>query len=451
MTEIAGVHGPAYGEILALVSDPDQRAIEASSEGGLVAYGEIPATFPATLLGDKTIRASVTVPEAGYVKFWDIANMRLGMIPSGSGWKPYAYVISPEGDQTILGTELAEGSDQVILAATYEQSTGTLTLFVDDVPDGDVSFGEARDTLAGLPIWQAGAAAGGYVTDCGLWDSVIDFANPPTVTIEQGASQTDPEHGASIVFDVVFSEAGSGFNTGDVSFTGSTAGGTLVGTVSGSGPSYTVTVSGMSSSGTVVASIPAGVFTATATGLTNEASTSSDNSVQWYLTYSDDFNRSNSTNLGSFWNEREGDFSISGSRLAYNNASEGQVQCTQDLGSADHTVEASIITASLSGVFARSPGSWAETYYYARHNNVTGNFELYKRVSGTFTLLGSTAGSFASNDVFTLECIGTAIKFYVNNVLTVSVTDSSITTGNFGGLRMIGTNVFADNFRCWAN
>lgn len=282
MTEIAGVHGPAYGEILALVSDPDQRAIKANSEGGLVAYGEIPGTYPAGLIGDKTVLCRVTVPEAGYVKFWDVANMRLGMIPSGSGWKPYAYVISPEGDQTILGTELAEGSTQVEIAATYEQSTGTLTLYVDGVNDGDVSFSEARDTLAGLPIWQAGAAAGGYVTDCGLWENVLSFATNPTVTINQGSGQADPATASSIVFDIVFSEAVTGFSTGDVTLSG-TASGTLIGTVVDSGDHihFTCTVSGMTSHGTVIASIASSVCTATGSGLPNAASTSTDNTVTW--------------------------------------------------------------------------------------------------------------------------------------------------------------------------
>jgi hypothetical protein len=80
----------------------------------------------------------------------------------------------------------------------------------------------------------------------------------------------------------VFSSSVSDFATGDVSFAGSTAGGTLVGTVSGSGTSYNVAVTGMTTSGNVVASINAGV--ATDGVKTNLASTSTDNSVTWGLT-----------------------------------------------------------------------------------------------------------------------------------------------------------------------
>lgn len=100
---------------------------------------------------------------------------------------------------------------------------------------------------------------------------------PPQVTINQAAGQADPTNG-TIVFDVVFDVSVTGFTGTDVSFAGSTVGGTLQANVTGSGTTYTVTVTGMDGEGTVVASIPAGVaFDGSQTG--NEASTSTDNSV----------------------------------------------------------------------------------------------------------------------------------------------------------------------------
>jgi uncharacterized protein YdeI (BOF family) len=103
--------------------------------------------------------------------------------------------------------------------------------------------------------------------------------NPPTVTINQAAAQLDPTHGATINFTVVFSEAVTGFATGDVTL-GGTAGATSA-VVSGSGANYTVAVSGMTATGTVIATIPAGVATSVATGLGNAASTSTDNTVTY--------------------------------------------------------------------------------------------------------------------------------------------------------------------------
>ena len=103
---------------------------------------------------------------------------------------------------------------------------------------------------------------------------------PPTVTINQAVAQADPTNASPINFTVTFSEAVVGFATGDVSFTGSTAGGALVGTVTGAGPTYNVAVTGMTTAGTVVASIGAGVA-ADPAGNANAASTSLDNTVTW--------------------------------------------------------------------------------------------------------------------------------------------------------------------------
>jgi hypothetical protein len=124
------------------------------------------------------------------------------------------------------------------------------------------------------------------VTDCAkqlairaLIDAVIDVVNPaPKVTINQAAGQLDPTTGGPILFDVVFSESVTGFTASDVSFAGSTVGGTLVATVTGSGATYTVSVSGMTGSGNVVVSIPAGAATS-AGGFASRASTSTDNTV----------------------------------------------------------------------------------------------------------------------------------------------------------------------------
>ncbi|MCE5208520.1 MAG: Ig-like domain-containing protein [Chloroflexi bacterium] len=101
----------------------------------------------------------------------------------------------------------------------------------------------------------------------------------PTVTINQGSSQADPAYGASISFDVVFSEKVTGFEPADVQIAG-TAPGTLTAAITGSGNIYKVAVSGMSSTGTVIASIPAGAAQDTS-GNPSEASTSTDNTVTY--------------------------------------------------------------------------------------------------------------------------------------------------------------------------
>ena len=102
---------------------------------------------------------------------------------------------------------------------------------------------------------------------------------PPTVTINQAATQVDPTSVSPIVFDVVFSEPVTGFTTGDVTLN-STAGTPLVGTVAGSGTTYTVSVTGMTQDGDVTASLAAGIAQDAATN-PNTASTSTDNTVTY--------------------------------------------------------------------------------------------------------------------------------------------------------------------------
>src|SRR5207248_6406092 len=81
-----------------------------------------------------------------------------------------------------------------------------------------------------------------------------------------------------IAFTVVFSTPVTGFDASDVSFAGSTAGGVLSASVSGSGAAYAVSVTGMTSPGTVVASILAGAAFDGA-GNASGASTSTDHTV----------------------------------------------------------------------------------------------------------------------------------------------------------------------------
>lgn len=125
------------------------------------------------------------------------------------------------------------------------------------------------------PIYDVDTAYGG-----------ISIGNSPstalvTVTINKAIAQPDPTSTTPILFDVVFSEPVTGFATGDVTLTSSTAGGSLVGTVIGSSDIYTVSVAGMTTTGNVTASIASGVCTAIATGVPNRPSTSVDNTVAW--------------------------------------------------------------------------------------------------------------------------------------------------------------------------
>lgn len=110
-------------------------------------------------------------------------------------------------------------------------------------------------------------------------DTAVSLVRP-TVTINQAAGQSDPTAAQPVLFDVVFSTAVTGFTGADVNLSASTAPGALSAVVSGAGTNYTVSVSGLAGPGTVVASIP----TDATDGIGNQASTSTDNSVQANIT-----------------------------------------------------------------------------------------------------------------------------------------------------------------------
>ncbi|MEA2195654.1 MAG: hypothetical protein QOG42_2134 [Solirubrobacteraceae bacterium] len=120
-------------------------------------------------------------------------------------------------------------------------------------------------------------------TIAGGWCLNFTFdTTPPTVSIVQAAGQADPAFTSPINFTATFSEPVTGFTGSDVSFTGSTAGGTKVATVTGGPTVYNVAVTGMTTSGTVVATVPAGGVVDLA-GNPNTASSGGDNTVSWVL------------------------------------------------------------------------------------------------------------------------------------------------------------------------
>jgi Bacterial Ig-like domain len=117
---------------------------------------------------------------------------------------------------------------------------------------------------AGNPGWTSGSV-------------LLDFTNP-AVTVNQAGGQTDPAQTLPVAFDVLFSEAVTGFDAPDVVMGGTATGVTF--NVSGSGTAYTVEVTAVTGDGTLVPTIPGTVAQDTA-GNGNDASTSTDNSVEY--------------------------------------------------------------------------------------------------------------------------------------------------------------------------
>ena len=140
------------------------------------------------------------------------------------------------------------------------------------IGDGDVVVTVA----AGAAVDTAG---NGNDASTSTDDTVAFDTTSPTVTIDQGATQTDSANTSPIVFDVVFSEDVTGFTGADVVVSG-TAGATTATVTPVSGSAYTVEVGGMTGNGTVIASIAVGAAV-DAAGNTSGAGTSTDNVVTY--------------------------------------------------------------------------------------------------------------------------------------------------------------------------
>jgi hypothetical protein len=112
--------------------------------------------------------------------------------------------------------------------------------------------------------------------------------------------------------------------------------------------------------------------------------------------------------------------------------------------STDHVVKITPKTVGSSryvGVVGRFVDS--DNYYLAQTDD-TGS-QLWKKVAGTFTQLGSTAAVVAVDTVLELRCSGSTISLWGNGSQLIWVTDTSLTTGTRTGIR-IGSSTTAPRF-----
>jgi Calx-beta domain/Carboxypeptidase regulatory-like domain len=142
---------------------------------------------------------------------------------------------------------------------------------------------------ASVPQGAAVGAEGTNTASTSVDNSVLYDMGMPLVTINQAIGQTDPTSVSPVNYTAVFSEPVTGFATGDVTLSGTAFGsGSLPLAVvtqiaPNDGTTFNVAVSGMNSTGTVIASIGAGVAIDASTN-GNAASTSTDNTVTFNIT-----------------------------------------------------------------------------------------------------------------------------------------------------------------------
>jgi hypothetical protein len=168
-------------------------------------------------------------------------------------------------DVTLGGTAGATTAVVTGSGAVYQVAVSGMTL--------------AGTVIATIPASVASGVSGNLNLPSTSTDNTVTVDMiPPTVTINQAATQADPTNVSPVLFDVLFSEPVTGFNNSDIVLSG-TAGATTA-VVSGSGASYQVAVSGMTTAGTVIATINAGAAF-DALNNPNLVATSTDNTVTY--------------------------------------------------------------------------------------------------------------------------------------------------------------------------
>lgn len=163
--------------------------------------------------------------------------------------------------------------------------------------------------------------------------------------------------------------------------------------------------------------------------------------------FSDDFNRADSTDLGSGWVEVSGDWSIVSQQLSPGNAGGTIIlRAATAMDSSDHYAQVKIAATA-----AVSHGPWARgnsniTSGYLLRNNGT-SWDLFSVVGGSFTVIGTYAAAAVAGDVVKLQVVGSTIKGFINDVERISVTNTAVTTGTSVGIRGESTNALRyDNF-----
>lgn len=138
-----------------------------------------------------------------------------------------------------------------------------------------------------------------------------------------------------------------------------------------------------------------------------------------------------------------GDMLITANRLQQRVSGEGFYYHSASPSSADYSVSSDFYVVSYSPAFNASGvvgrvSTSANTFYHARHR-ISGGWELYKRLSGTFTLLGSqTISTPAVGGTYNikLDMVGSTIRLLADGVELVSIADASITAAGKSGLRI---------------
>lgn len=176
-------------------------------------------------------------------------------------------------------------------------------------------------------------------------------------------------------------------------------------------------------------------------------------------TYSDDFNRADSTGLGASWGTSIGsgcDIVSNQARGANATAGATRVRYESDLSSSDNYGQSDLVTLpatdATTGALCRYQSGADTAYAWTYRSTTNPRRRLIRFSAGAATIIGSD-NTAPGASTLKVEANGSAIKAYVGGVEVTSVaaTDTAITTGLRGGILAlqnptIGNRSVHDNF-----
>jgi hypothetical protein len=170
------------------------------------------------------------------------------------------------------------------------------------------------------------------------------------------------------------------------------------------------------------------------------------------LTAADDFNRANGALGGSWTAMADGAMTISSQAVAGGNSGQSGDTRTAETYTSNQYSQVQVTSTQLTGgqwigPAVRSQNSGLNLYlgiYF--WNNGSPQLRLYKRISGSFTQLGSSypTSGLAAGTTLGLTANGSTISFLLNGSPVITVTDTSL-TGGAPGIMAFGTPM-ADNW-----
>ncbi len=146
------------------------------------------------------------------------------------------------------------------------------------------------------------------------------------------------------------------------------------------------------------------------------------------LTFSDNFNRANSTTLGNDWIETSGEWQILSNSL--NHVSGSTARCLRPVGEAFTDGWVQITLNSFGQAPCLRFSSSALSGYYALADNSPVQTYIFKYNAGVLTTLAQNATSFnGTTDVIKFQVQGSLFTVFKNGVSVLTATDTTFTGG----------------------